>query len=243
MADASESTTDLLRAGAERFRALLHLLRAETERQFSERTEDVEAGIDVRDYPLLARMVEEQLPHCPVTREGFMRSLADVLCICVDGCGISIDDPIRLEPIGGGCATITGTAELKPVDTSQLRKVRRKSGGRDIGDAWVGTAEAIVAAGMASLDEFPGQAGRPKSSVAYRPAAGKQDAYCWDRAPGYRRITRVDGGCFRIDVTASSEEQDRRVEALHAALPTTNVPATHSRGVRPRLRLAWSAAS
>lgn len=89
MADHDIEHPDLLRAGAERFSALLHLMHAETERQFSERREDAEAGIDVFDYQLLARMIEEQLPHCLVMREGFMRSMADVLCICIDGCGIS----------------------------------------------------------------------------------------------------------------------------------------------------------
>lgn len=218
MADTNTATAanaGHLRNGAERFRTLLQRLHAETERQLGERADDFEAGIDVLDYASLARMVEEHLPsHGEQTREGFMRSLADVLGCFADGCTYDIDEALRLAPIGGDGAMSDAGAAAQEVANAMpgLRKVRRKTGTRDIGDAWFGTVDAIVAAGLATPDEFPGQPGRPKSSVAYRPAAGKQGAYCWDRAPGYRRIARAGDG-FRIDVTASSDEQDRRVEA------------------------------
>lgn len=106
-------------------------------------------------------------------------------------------------------------------------------------DFYSGTAEALIAAGLATPDEFPGQPGRPKSSVAYRLAAGKQGAHRWDRAPGYRIITRVGGG-FRIDITASHEEHERRVEkewadraAAKKAAPRHAEPVTAAKFLPP----------
>jgi hypothetical protein len=156
----------------------------------------------------------------------------------------------------GGCRS-----PRRPVPP--VTAVRRRPGGHDVGDAWYGSADALVAAGLARVDELPGQPGRPKLSVAYRPAAGKQGARCWDRAPGYRCITRVGDG-FRIDVTASIEEQERRAGAAHAraqrdreqwlamqaqeagAIARSRLAEAGARGARlparpTHLRLAWSA--
>jgi len=145
---------------------------------------------------------------------------------------------------GGDAVSPRVRADVAP----GLRAVRMRTSGRDqeVFDAWVGSADAIIAAGLARLDEFPGQPGRPSSKVTYRPAAGKQGMHCWDRAPGYRCITRV-GDEFRIDVTASIEEQDRRAEAAHARAHRDReggLAFTRSARLPARqnhLRLAWSA--
>lgn len=81
-----------------------------------------------------------------------------------------------------------GVSAPVPADAMPgLRRVRRTQGSRDVGNAWVGSADAIVAAGLATMDEFPGQPGRPELSVSYRPVAGKQA----DREPPSEQMRTI----------------------------------------------------
>lgn len=80
-------------------------------------------------------------------------------------------------------------------------------------DYWSGSAEALVSAGVAEVHEFPGQPGRNTCVVTIRPVAGLQGAKQWAAAPGYRRIARSGAG-FRVEITVSPGERQRREDAL-----------------------------
>jgi len=78
-------------------------------------------------------------------------------------------------------------------------------------DCYVGSAQALVQAGLASLDMFPGQPGRPLTSATYAPSGCDLTKY--RHTPGYLTIFRRADGNFRIQLTVSAEEQARRAAA------------------------------
>jgi hypothetical protein len=82
-------------------------------------------------------------------------------------------------------------------------------------DDYTGTAEMIVAAGLATMAQLPGQPGNPISRAAYRPLGVEPDkfAWCWTRAEGYMVIFRRMDGRYRVELTVSREEFERRERA------------------------------
>ena len=83
-------------------------------------------------------------------------------------------------------------------------------------DRYTGTAPALVAAGLARADQFPGQPGRGKTRNSYH--ADGSTAYVGSgsahRTEGYFTIVRAGRSAFRIEVTVSEEERERRLAAL-----------------------------
>ena len=75
---------------------------------------------------------------------------------------------------------------------------------------YVGTAEAIVASGIARLDQLPGQAGLPATVVSYRPeGATKADGF-YGRQPGFVKINRRLDGRYGVALNVDAEERARR---------------------------------
>lgn len=118
-----------------------------------------------------------------------------------------------------------------------------------------GSAEELIAAGLAEDGEFPGQPGRGKGSVRYRgiaPPLSEREYVCY--APGFRKIVRYLDR-FQLHVNVSREENARRMEAREAeerelrqlqALQAALNTAERQRRMNPvtresHLRLAWSA--
>lgn len=84
-------------------------------------------------------------------------------------------------------------------------------------DRFVGTGAALVAAGLTQFSQLPGQPGRPKHSVSYRPAGGgRESGEPWFRVPGYVAIRRLKDDLFALHLTVSREEQIRRAPETHA---------------------------
>ncbi len=75
-------------------------------------------------------------------------------------------------------------------------------------DHFDGPLEALVAAGLATADMFPGQPGRGTCSVNYQPAGRSRGA----GVMGYMQIARKLDGTFRIWLNVSHEEHERRKE-------------------------------
>lgn len=76
-------------------------------------------------------------------------------------------------------------------------------------DVYTGTADALVAAGIAPLCLFPGQPGIAATTASYRPACTVASG-AWYSTPGYMSIFRNPSGSFRVVLTVSIEEQERR---------------------------------
>ena len=79
-------------------------------------------------------------------------------------------------------------------------------------NVYSGTAAAMVAAGIATLDMFPGQPGRAAASTTFRPSwTTKLGGEYWWNVPGYMAINRnANGTTFRIELTVDRDEQARR---------------------------------
>ena len=77
-------------------------------------------------------------------------------------------------------------------------------------DCYSGAARDLVASGLATLDMFPGQPGRPLTSARYRPLGVERGNESWFYAPGYMTIRRKLDGMFHISLTVSREEGERR---------------------------------
>jgi hypothetical protein len=100
----SDSNTSSLYAGAEAFQQLLRDIDNKTGADLSAfylEHPDRE-GEDGREYVAIVSMVqsslEETLRHPdPSHRQGYLRAMADMFCIQVDGCGVTFDgwDPIK----------------------------------------------------------------------------------------------------------------------------------------------------
>lgn len=69
---------------------------------------------------------------------------------------------------------------------------------------YTGTAGALVAAGLVTLDQLPGQPGRPAHSVTYRDGEPATHRPGRGRPAGYMRIYRTRQG-FRVYVAIPSE--------------------------------------
>lgn len=85
------------------------------------------------------------------------------------------------------------------------------------GDEYVGTAQALAAAGLVRLDQLPGMPGMPKIRVRILPDSGTPGRV--EYVPGLRTIERLSKArsTFRVTVRATVEESERRTTAEHAA--------------------------
>jgi hypothetical protein len=92
-----------------------------------------------------------------------------------------------------------------------------KHSAREGADEYVGTAQALVAAGLVRLDQLPGTAGLPKTIVRIRPDgahvtgalhANKREA----RLPGAKWVERR-GHRFSVTVLLSDEARVQRRRA------------------------------
>lgn len=95
---------------------------------------------------------------------------------------------------------------VKAVDGVSVRKTDRT-------DEYSGAAEAFVAMGLLTHDQFPGLPGMPTTSVSYRPRGGK--GHCWHQ-PGYMTVFRKPDGTFRVVLRVRAQEIARR-ECARAA--------------------------
>lgn len=130
-------------------------------------------------------------------------------------------------------------------------------------DEFVGSAEALIAAGLVREEQLPGQPGMRKGRVTIfpdgtipsgAPTANHNEA----RLPGARCIERVGAQKYSVRINVPEEERERRLAVWDAsvaawecevrALPRPprlgNVmsPVLASQPVRRHLRLVWSAA-
>jgi hypothetical protein len=128
-------------------------------------------------------------------------------------------------------------------------------------DEYVGTAEALVAAGLVQPNHFPGLPGMRKVCVTVlpdgtplggAPTANQPEAA---GAPGARTITKAGRKAYRVrvrvpdDVRAARYDENRRLDAEHNAwllsLPRPRPLVAPDREVaareqRQQLRLVWS---
>jgi hypothetical protein len=85
-------------------------------------------------------------------------------------------------------------------------------------DFYSGSLDELAALGFAPRDKFPGQPGRPLTTVNIRPAGvtkPKGVDYWW-LMPGFVRINRTASGRYQMRVTVSEAEQRRRESAKAA---------------------------
>ena len=81
-------------------------------------------------------------------------------------------------------------------------------------DEYSGTADALVTAGLARLDEFPGQAGRNKMMATFHANGGAVvKGSPMKRRPGDRCIKRTGKNRFCVAVTVDREIGERRYAA------------------------------
>lgn len=114
-------------------------------------------------------------------------------------------------------------------------------------DRYEGTASALIGTGLVTADMFPGQPGRPRSAVYYRPENESRptgEAQSWWFVPGYL-VIGSSRGKFYLRVTVSKHETERRkqvaAERLRARRHATPQPSTGNDAIvfRPR----WDARS
>lgn len=116
-----------------------------------------------------------------------------------------------------------GNYYTPPAEIRAVPGVKVTSGSHYRLDFYVGTADALAATGLITVDMLPGQPARPLSKACYRPtgdrpprpewvATWSDSPLCpWDRVPGHMEIFRnVNGSTFRIALVVSLEEQRRR---------------------------------
>jgi hypothetical protein len=97
--------------------------------------------------------------------------------------------------------------------------------GKGCHDVYEGSAEAIVASGLATLDMLPGQPGRAAVAVSYRPIGVENEGpNCWFKVPGYITIQRSVRGHLTARLTVSREEQETRERARQARWESDREP-------------------
>ena len=83
-------------------------------------------------------------------------------------------------------------------------------------NAYEGTAEQLVGAGVARFDQLPGQPGMPKTAV-YFSSSGERISRQDGRGPGDVHITRTSTRRFIVYVGITQEEEDRRAKIAERA--------------------------
>lgn len=82
-------------------------------------------------------------------------------------------------------------------------------------DVYTGTAEALATAGLITVDQLPGQPGRPGGSVTYRHGVqATRRGGRGSRGLGYLRIYKKGHGRFSVEVGITDEERIRRFEEM-----------------------------
>lgn len=117
-----------------------------------------------------------------------------------------------------------------------------------LGDAYRGTAEALVSAGLVTLDELPGQPGRGRTMVtlnadgtAVKKGAGSPGCQ-WDE--GRKQIRKSGEWNFEVCIQVSPEERERRKERSTVATYRPEIsqqPLMRPLARRGHLCLVWSA--
>lgn len=89
-------------------------------------------------------------------------------------------------------------------------------------DVFVGSADALIAAGVVVRNELPGEPGRGTTMATYRADGSpvRQGQTTFTKEPGYRRIVRA-GRLFRVFVTVAEHEQERRRRLFEAEFEET----------------------
>jgi hypothetical protein len=80
-------------------------------------------------------------------------------------------------------------------------------------DVYFGTAAALIAAGLVTLDQLPGQPGRPFSTVFYRRGEQVEPVRRFDTGPesqDWMKVTRIDSDRYCVDVGLPKDERTRR---------------------------------
>lgn len=102
-------------------------------------------------------------------------------------------------------------------------------------DIFQGSAEALVAAGLARLDQFPGQIGRNKSQCTYRIDGSQQPTSARDRS---FMIKRKSKDCFVIERYVSKVEATLRKAIQNEKDEQINELRTAAKNKRIQLRAA-----
>lgn len=86
-------------------------------------------------------------------------------------------------------------------------------------DRFVGSVDALVAAGLVQPGHFPGMPGMRKTRVTIQ-ADGNPRSHCadWWRQPGARVIERDSKTMYRVTVVVPADEADRRRAAFRASV-------------------------
>lgn len=79
---------------------------------------------------------------------------------------------------------------------------------------YTGTADQIVGAGVAQLDQFPGQPGRGKTCATYRDGEPVPMGACVPRDERYVQIRRYGKSKFHVHVGHSQEQEDAYDERI-----------------------------
>lgn len=74
---------------------------------------------------------------------------------------------------------------------------------------FIGSAEAVVAAGLLPMHLLPGQPGQPTNSVSLRPR-GARTAKSVGKEPGFVKVYRLPDGRLRVVLNVDAEELARR---------------------------------
>ncbi|WP_139147002.1 hypothetical protein [Hydrogenophaga sp. PML113] len=94
-----------------------------------------------------------------------------------------------------------------PATVREVAGLSRKEVGNTT--VFVGTAEAIAAAGILPLHLLPGQPGQPTNSVSLRPRGVRTSNYVHEE-PGFMKVFRLPDGRLRVVLNVSAEELARR---------------------------------
>lgn len=138
----------------------------------------------------------------------------------------------------------------------------RKCSGYHWFDEYVGTAEALAAAGLVRVDQLPGQPGMRKVTVTIfadgtLPMGPATANHKRGEEPGTKRITRATKTTYRVSVVVSEAEKQRRLQgarqaerdhvarmfALPRPAPLNAARPLATRVTKAHLSLVWSAAS
>jgi hypothetical protein len=84
-------------------------------------------------------------------------------------------------------------------------------------DFYSGSLDELAALGFMPREAFPGQPGRPLTSVSIRPAGVTKPKNCWHREPGYISVSRTASGRYQMCVAVSELEQRRRLARREAS--------------------------
>ena len=184
----------------------------------------------------------------------------------------------KVNHSAGDTATASSTASLSPVPANSGSSVLLRANFHHApttmravpgvttwqtssADCYGGPAAGLVAAGLATADMFPGQPGRPRMSIRYRPlGVDKPLKGSWYWTPGFMSITRrphqdyfvisLRPGYEEVEMRTRRRENDERkawLDRFEQNLIRDRRQLIEEKRVgvqskhRTHLRLAWSA--